>query len=71
MGNCVWTQLNQRLRGQCTFISAQGKRCPERHGLEFHWDETPPSYDSLEPGARRHPQVVAIVGVFWWKSVAF
>ena len=31
----VW----KRDRGQCTFISAQGKRCPERHRLEFHHDE--------------------------------
>ena len=31
----VWA----RDRGQCTFISAQGKRCPERHRLEFHHDE--------------------------------
>ena len=26
-------------RGQCTFISSRGKRCPERHRLEFHHDE--------------------------------
>jgi hypothetical protein len=31
----VW----ERDRGQCTFISATGKRCPERHQLEFHHDE--------------------------------
>ena len=31
----VWA----RDRGQCTFIGARGKRCPERHRLEFHHDE--------------------------------
>ena len=31
----VWA----RDRGQCTFINAQGKRCRERHRLEFHHDE--------------------------------
>ena len=31
----VW----KRDRGQCTFIGAQGKRCPERHRLELHHDE--------------------------------
>ncbi len=31
----VW----KRDRGQCTFIGARGKRCPERHRLEFHHDE--------------------------------
>jgi len=31
----VW----KRDQGQCTFISAQGKRCPERHRVEFHHDE--------------------------------
>ena len=31
----VW----KRDRGQCTFIGAQGERCPERHRLEFHHDE--------------------------------
>ncbi len=31
----VW----KRDRGQCTFISPRGKRCPERHRLEFHHDE--------------------------------
>ena len=31
----VW----KRDRGQCTFISARGKRCPERHRLEFHHDD--------------------------------
>ena len=31
----VW----ERDRGRCTFFSAAGKRCPERHRLEFHHDE--------------------------------
>ena len=31
----VW----ERDRGQCTFINGNGKRCPERHRLEFHHDE--------------------------------
>ena len=31
----VW----KRDRGQCTFVDAQGKRCPERHRLELHHDE--------------------------------
>lgn len=31
----VWA----RDRGQCTFISSTGKRCPERDRLEFHHDE--------------------------------
>ena len=31
----VW----KRDRGQCTFVTAEGKRCPERHRLEFHHDE--------------------------------
>ena len=31
----VWA----RDRGQCTFIGSRGKRCPERHRLEFHHDE--------------------------------
>ena len=25
--------------GQCTFVSADGRRCSERHALEFHHDE--------------------------------
>ena len=31
----VWA----RDRGRCTFIGARGKRCPERHRVEFHHDE--------------------------------
>ncbi len=31
----VWA----RDRGQCTFLNARGKRCPECHRLEFHHDE--------------------------------
>ncbi len=31
----VW----QRDSGQCTFVSDDGRRCPERHRLEFHHDE--------------------------------
>ena len=31
----VW----ERDGGQCTFVGANGKRCPERHRLEFHHDE--------------------------------
>ena len=28
----VW----ERHCGRCTFVSGDGRRCPERHGLEFH-----------------------------------
>ena len=31
----VW----ERDGGRCTFVSSDGKRCPERHRLEFHHDE--------------------------------
>ena len=31
----VW----ERDRGQCTFESTDGRRCPERRGLEFHHDD--------------------------------
>ena len=31
----VW----DRDAGQCTFESADGRRCPERHGLQFHHDD--------------------------------
>ncbi len=31
----VW----ERDAGQCTFEAADGRRCPERHGLHFHHDE--------------------------------
>ena len=32
----VW----ERDGGRCTYVSDGGKRCPERHRLEFHHDET-------------------------------
>ena len=31
----VW----DRDQGQCTFEAADGRRCPERHGLQFHHDD--------------------------------
>ncbi len=31
----VW----ERDHSQCTFESGDGRRCPERHGLEFHHDD--------------------------------
>jgi len=31
----VW----ERDGGQCTFVAGDGRRCPERHRLEFHHDE--------------------------------
>ena len=31
----VW----ERDGGRCTFVGAEGKRCPERHRLEFHHEE--------------------------------
>ena len=31
----VWA----RDRGQCTYVGVNGRRCPERHQLEFHHDE--------------------------------
>jgi len=31
----VW----RRDSGQCTFFADDGRRCPERHRLEFHHDE--------------------------------
>ena len=31
----VW----ERDQAQCAYVSADGRRCPERHGLEFHHDD--------------------------------
>ncbi len=31
----VW----ERDQAQCAYVSTDGRRCPERHGLEFHHDD--------------------------------
>jgi hypothetical protein len=35
----VVREVHRRDAGQCTFVSAEGKRCAERGFLEFHHDE--------------------------------
>jgi hypothetical protein len=50
----------ERDGGQCTFADARGRRCPERHRLEFHHADTPyarggdHSVSSLRLACRSH-----------------
>jgi len=39
--NHVKREVAERDGGQCTFVDAEGNRCEERWGLEFHHEEVP------------------------------
>jgi hypothetical protein len=47
--------VRKRDGGQCTFVDAQGRRCTERRGLEFHHD------DPYGRGGDRSPSNIRLV----------